>query len=123
MIVDKAVRILRCIKKKITEIDIIDVLDGEDFDDYEFEITDELIEAIMSKYNMPIDYEQEALREANRIFNQNVKGIVKESNSSDEDVWEPSVSTDPKIKQEWDCIQDKLDIIKQRYDQMTCLKK
>jgi hypothetical protein len=123
MIVDKAVRILRCIKKKITEIDIIDVLDGEDFDDYEFEITDELIEAIMSKYNMPIDYEQEALREANRIFNQNVKGIVQESNSSDEDDWEPSVSTDPKIKQEWDCIQDKLDIIKQRYDQMTCLKK
>ena len=119
MIVDKAVRILRRHKKKITEKDIIDVLDGEDFDEYEFEISDELIEAIMSKYNMPIDYEQEALREANRIFNQSVKGIVQDSNSDEEDDWEPSVSTDSKSKQDWDHIQDKLDMIKQRYDQMT----
>jgi len=97
------------------------VLDGEDFDDYEFEITDELIDAILSKYNMPIDYEQEALREANRIFNQNVKGIVQETNDSaeDEDDWQPSVSTSSSTQSEWERIQDKLDIINQRYEQMT----
>ncbi len=89
------------------------MLDGEDFDDYEFEITDELIDA------MPIDYEQEALREANRIFNQNVKGIVQETNDCAEDDWQPSVSTSSSTQSEWERIQDKLDIINQRYEQMT----
>ena len=68
---------------------------------------------------MPIDYEQEALREANRIFNQNVKGIVQETQDGDEDDWQPSVSTSLSTQCEWEQIQDKLDIINQRYEQMT----
>jgi len=120
MFYQKAVSRLRSLnKKKIVEKDIIDVLEHTDFDDFEFEITDELIDDIISMYNLPIDYEEEALREATRKFNHSVKGIVEGGDDADEDDWIPSVPVNDAAEKNWEEIQDKLDKIDTKYKEMT----
>ena len=118
----KVVRRLRALKKKkITDQDIIAILDLAEFDDFDFEITDELLEDIMSTYNMPVDHEKEALVEANRIFNQSVKGIqaAAEADDDEDDDWEPVSQVNAKAKDDWEKIQNKLDMLKSRYEDMT----
>jgi hypothetical protein len=118
MIASKAVRVLKTQCKKPTDKDIIHVLDNLDTDE-DFEITDELIEEIKTLFNAPIDHEKEALKEANRRFNQNVKGIITQELDDDDDDWVPSAPVDEDAKKKWDEIQDKLDVIKNRYEEMT----
>ncbi len=117
MIAQLAVRILRSSRKtRPTDKDIIDVLDNLDTDE-DFEISDELIEQVRILFNAPIDYEKEALKEANRKFNQNVKGIITQELYDDDD-WVPSAPIDEDAKK-WEEIQDKLDVIKNRFEEMT----
>ena len=115
MYATQAVRILKSRSKKCTEKDIIHVLDNLETDE-DFEITDELIEEIKTLFDAPVDYEKEALKEANKKFNKNVKGIIDEINEDDN--WEPSVPVDTAAREEWERIQDKLDIINNRYQEM-----
>ncbi len=123
-IISNAVNILRnrFKNKKISSKDIIEVLDTMDGIDDEFEITDEIIDTILILYKEPpkvTDEEARSLREANKKFNQNVKGIIDIKLEDEEDDWIPISKVNDKTKQEWNKIQDKLDKIKTRFEEMT----
>jgi hypothetical protein len=128
-IVSNSLKILRnqFKNKKITSANIIQVLDNMDGIDDDFEITDEIIDTIFILYKKPpdpVDEETQSLRLANKKFNQNVKGIIDLSSKEDEtndDDWEPTYKMDSKVKLEWDIIQDKLDKIKNKFEEMTTL--
>ena len=95
--------------------------------DDDFEITDEIIDEILAAYKKPpdpVDEEKLSLQLANKRFNQNVKGIIditKDDDVDEDDDWVPSVAIDTKTKLEWEKIQDKLDKIKNKFEEMTSL--
>jgi hypothetical protein len=109
-------------KKISTEI-IINALDNLDCPD-DFEITDELIARIAVLYKQfkqpvkVVDAEKESLRLANKKFNENVKGII-ETTVDDDDDWVPISNSDNKTKQDWEAIQNKLDLINNKFEEMT----
>ncbi len=128
-IVSSAVKILRnqYKNKKISSETVIKVLDNMDGIDDDFEITDEIIDEILAAYKKPpdpVDEEKLSLQLANKRFNQNVKGIIditKDDDVDEDDDWVPSVAIDTKTQLEWEKIQDKLDKIKNKFEEMTSL--
>lgn len=120
--------------RKVTSEIIIDAiiytLDYLDVNE-DYEIEDELILLIEEKYNLPPDQEKESLRQANNMFNKIVSGVlipnnIKQNisfgcNEEIEEDWKPKSYSKSyeKKKKDWDEIQDRIDLIKNRYECMV----
>jgi len=105
---------------------IIYTLDFLEIDE-NYEIEDDLILIVEEKYNLIPDQEKESLRQANKMYNKIVSGstgisIPVSCNSSNlEEDWQPTnySKSYEKKKADWEDIQDRIDNIRNKYEQMV----
>lgn len=112
-------------KKISSEIIIDSIMNSLDYLDInpEYEISDELISHVEKKYYTIPDQEKESLRRANYNFDKIVSGVITiPSHDTDEQkeyIWEPKICKSyERKKMEWENIQDRVDNIRNRYEEM-----